>query len=46
LDLDKVNPHQEKKLSKRRVYDPANEPLQGENAEQLMRTLRTYDGES
>jgi tetratricopeptide (TPR) repeat protein len=46
LDLDKVNPHQEKKLSKRRVYDPANEPLQGENAEQLMGTLRTYDGKS
>lgn len=46
LGLDKLNPHREKKLYKQQVYDPASERPVGENAEQLMMHLRTYDGES
>jgi len=45
LDLDKLNPHQEKKLSEQQVYDLANERLGCENAEQQMNRLRIDDGE-
>lgn len=46
LDLDKLNPHGEKKLREQQVHDPANELLKYKNAEQLMYDLRSYVGES
>lgn len=46
LDLDKLNPHWEKKLSEQQVYYPANKRPEDGNAEQLMKRLRTDYGES
>ncbi len=46
LELDKLNPHWEKRLSEQQVYYPANKRPEDGNAEQLMKRLRSDYGES